>query len=86
MHGKISTELVKELHITEIQLREIEEKSIEVRQRYLTEIARLRREADEEVLTVLSEEQLARYMSIVGGPNNQPPANNPAAQELQTDK
>ena len=61
-----SDAVAKELGLSEEDVKELEEKNQEVQEKLREKIAKLQKEAEEEVLSVLSSEQRKKYKEMVG--------------------
>jgi Spy/CpxP family protein refolding chaperone len=66
--GNLPEGLVKELNITDEQKTAMEEKAKAVREDLEKKISNLRKQAEEEVLSVLSKEQQDKYKELMGEP------------------
>jgi Spy/CpxP family protein refolding chaperone len=64
--GSFSETMVEELGITDEQLEALKTKAEEVREKMTEKIAKIRSQAEEEVLSVLDESQRAKYKEMVG--------------------
>ena len=61
-----SAAVAKELGLSEEDIKELEEKNKEVQEKLREKIAKLQKEAEDEVLSVLSSEQRKKYKEMVG--------------------
>jgi Spy/CpxP family protein refolding chaperone len=66
--GGLPDDIIKELDITDEQKAKMEEKAKSVREELEKKIANLRKQAEEEVLSVLSKSQIDKYNELMGDP------------------
>ena len=64
--GAFSEEMIEQLGITDVQLEKLKAKAEEVGKSVTEKIAAIRAQAEEEVLSVLDENQRAKYKELIG--------------------
>ena len=64
--GNLPQSLIEKLKITDEQLEELKAKAEEVKKKMEEKMAKLRKQAEEEVLSVLSKEQQEQYKKLMG--------------------